>query len=307
VGEAPVPRDPIPTDLMAAYLQYVAARRAPLTLESYTHDLKAFRRYLEETGSIPRKREIGPVMLDGYLVWMRTKQHSPTTIERRLQVLKGFFDWAVKRSYLSKSPFLFWEVPRAKQGIPRALSWEEDDRLFALLTTWPRTKFDRMLVMGVRLGLFAGLRVGECNRLKWQEIDFGKAVVFILNSKGDESRAVPIPHDGLVRPLHEYWERMGSPSSGPVLTGLYDQPLPPKCLSNSVRRLYSAARIQGASFHTLRSTYATRLDEAGVSITVIQKLLGHKSIETTRRYIAVAKERLRDAVARLDQRPRERG
>jgi len=304
LGEEIVPRAPIPADLMTAYLDYIAARRAPLTLESYRQDLKTFRLYLEQTGHIPRKREIGPVMLDGYLAWLRHRAHAPATVERRLQALKGFFDWSVKRSYLAKSPFLLWDVPRAKETIPRALTWEEDDRLIDLMPTWPRTKFDRMLVMAVRFGRYAGLRVGECNRLRWAEVDFAKADLVILRSKGDESRVVPIPRDGLLLPLREYWERMGTPSDGYVLTGLYDQPLPPKCLSNSVRRLYSAARVRDASFHTLRATYATDLDEKGASITEIQKLLGHKNVQTTMRYIAVAKHRLRAAVDRLDTRRR---
>jgi site-specific recombinase XerD len=298
--EDQVPRDPIPSDLMSAFLDYVRSRRAPLTLDAYRHDLHTFRTYLEETGHIPRKREIGPTMLDGYLSWLRDRQHAPATIERRLQALKSFFDWSVKRAHLTKSPFLLWDLPRAKDRLPRALSWEEDARMLAALETWPVRAFDRMVVMGVRLGRYAGLRVGECNRLTWVDVDWHKARLLILRSKGDEDRDVPMPRDGLVAPLRAWWTAAGEPSRGSVLTGLYGQPLPLKCLSRAVQRLYSAARIRDASFHTLRSTYATRLDELGVYPSVIQKLLGHKSMETTMRYISVAEERKRSAVDLLD-------
>lgn len=299
-GEVALARDPIPSDLMSAYLQFIRARRAPLTWEAYRHDLQTFRSYLESTGHLPRKREIGPSMLDGYLAWLRGRQHTPATIERRLQALKSFFDWSVKRSYLAKSPFLVWDVPRAKERLPRALSWDEDARMLAGLQTWPRRGFDRMVVMGVRLGRYAGLRVGECNRLAWTEVDLAKGRLQILHSKGDEDRDVPIPRDGLLTPLRAWWVQRGEPSRGSVLTGLYGQPLPPKCLSRAVQRLFTAAQIRGASFHTLRATYATRLDELGVHPSVIQKLLGHKSMETTMRYISVAEERKRSAVELLD-------
>lgn len=51
--------------------------------------------------------------------------------------------------------------------------------------------------------------------------------------------------------------------------------------------------------HRLRSTYATHLIEAGVDVTVVQSLLGHRKVETTMRYVQVRDERKLDALVRL--------
>jgi integrase len=57
----------------------------------------------------------------------------------------------------------------------------------------------------------------------------------------------------------------------------------------------------GATFHTLRATYATRLLEEEVDIRTIQILMRHKSLDTTMRYLEVTDARKREAAQRLDR------
>lgn len=298
-----VPRQLVPHDLMGRYLLWLRARYRPLTVIGYTSDLNLFLRYLSTVGESKRKRDIGPRMLDGYLIWMRAQGFTKATIERRLQSLRCFFNWAVARRYLRDNPFLVWDLPRAPEPIPRPLTPEQDIRLLGLLTTFPKTRYDRMVSVGIRLGRFAGLRVGECNRLRWEDVDLAqdKALLVIRESKGEESRVVPIPAAGLALPLRAWWEAEGRRSRGPVLTGLSRRPLHDKALTRSVHRFYAAASAVGATFHTLRTTFATRLAEKGVPVQVIQKLLGHKDIRTTMRYILVRDEPKRLAVKLLDE------
>lgn len=52
--------------------------------------------------------------------------------------------------------------------------------------------------------------------------------------------------------------------------------------------------------HRLRATFATRLDQAGTNVTVIQELLGHADIKTTSHYVGIAGRELRQAVERLE-------
>lgn len=295
------PREPHPADLMALYLDYIEARYSLETHQAYTTDLQQFRDFYQAEIGPTRKREIGPRLLDQYLIHLRHRGLAPATIERRLQALKGFFAWTLKREYLRANPFLFWEIPRAKETLPRALTPEEDHRLLRMLMPWPRTAFARMAAMAIRLGRFAGLRVGECNTLEWPDVELVKGVLLIRESKGEESRVVPMPPAGLLAPMRAWWIDQDEPSRGFVLTGLYGQPLPPKSLSRTVKRWYGVARIPDASFHTLRATYATRLSEHGVPLPEIQRLLGHKDPRTTMRYVAVSDERKRAAVEKLDQ------
>ena len=289
----------LPHDLFSQYLAFLKVRRQRHTHLGYRSDLKAFEKFLADSKTKVRKRDIGPRMLDAYLAWMKGRGFAKTTVQKRLQVLKSFFRWAIQREYLRDDPFLVWEIPRVTEIVPRALTPEEDMRLMRTLDSVRR--HDRTVAAGIRLARFAGLRVGECNALKWADVDLVKGTLIVRRGKGDKDRAVPIPDAGLRQPLIAHWEASGRPDSGCVLTGLRNQPLHEKALSRSIRRLYRAARVADATFHTLRATYATRLMERNVHPRTIQVLLGHQSLETTMRYLAVADLQKRQAVALLDQ------
>jgi site-specific recombinase XerD len=290
----------LPHDLFSQYLDFIKHRRRPQTHISYQSDLRTFTRFLADTHIKPRKREIGPQLLDTYLAWLTTRSYAAPTIERRLQVLKNVFRWAIQRRFLRDDPFALWEIPRAKVPVVRALTREEERRILAVLAT-KRTRYARMVEMAIRLARFAGLRRGDCNALRWENVDLVKGVLYVIEGKGDQDAVVPIPDAGLRQPLVAWWEAAGRPESGCVLTGHRGQPLPIAALSRSIARLCRAARVVGATFHTLRATYATRLLEEEVDIRTIQILMRHKSLDTTMRYLEVTDARKREAAQRLDR------
>lgn len=296
-----MPRELIPSDLMSAYLLFIQARRRPGTAITYTSDIRRFRLFLAQVGGVHRKREIGPRLLDHYLVWMRGEGLAPATLERRLQVLRSFFKWAVSRRYLRDDPFLAWEIPRAPKPLPRALSPGQDLRLLRSLEGPLLGRYQRMVALGIRLGRFAGFRVGECGRIAWEDADLTKRILIVRDSKGGQDRAVPIPVAGLARPLATWLEAEGRPSRGPILTGRFRRRLHADALREAAGKWFRAAGAVDATFHALRATYATRLMELGVPPTVIQRLLGHKNLNTTMRYLAVSDEGKREAADLLDQ------
>ncbi len=67
-------------------------------------------------------------------------------------------------------------------------------------------------------------------------------------------------------------------------------------LTQLLKRLYERVGIVGATSHSMRRTYITKLSTSGVSVRVIAELVGHKSIQTTQRYIDVNDEMLANAV-----------
>ena len=71
-------------------------------------------------------------------------------------------------------------------------------------------------------------------------------------------------------------------------------------LSNRVRLLGKRAGIEDLRPHALRRACATHMVEAGLSLRVVQIVLGHSSLERTARYVGVSASQLQRAVARLD-------
>lgn len=128
-----------------------------------------------------------------------------------------------------------------------------------------------------------GLRLSEGISLTVPDIDSQRMVLRIRQGKGNRDRYVPLP-DRTLALLRAYWRatrpvtwlfpnRDGTGSAGP--TSLQ------KTFAAVVRR---SGLQKHASIHTLRHSYATHLLEHGISLRVIQEVLGHRSPQTTAIY-----------------------
>ncbi len=133
----------------------------------------------------------------------------------------------------------------------------------------------------------AGLRAGEACRLKIGDIDSGRMMIHIQQSKGKKDRYVPLSPlilDGLrtyfiaCHPV-DYLFNGKKPGSPISICGIE------WILREAVKKCKLLKRI---SPHTLRHSYATHLLEFGMDIVTIKELLGHERIETTLVYLHVA-------------------
>ncbi len=133
----------------------------------------------------------------------------------------------------------------------------------------------------------SGLRAGEASRLKICDIDSGRMMIFIRQSKGKKDRYVPLSPLMLIG-LRKYYQ-----SEHPV-EYLFNGSKPGTPLSVSgmqwiLRKALKKCKLRKQiSLHTLRHSYATHLLEFGMDIVTIKELLGHERIETTMIYLHVA-------------------
>lgn len=126
-----------------------------------------------------------------------------------------------------------------------------------------------------------GLRIGEVDELRLENLDLPNRRLAVCNSKGAEDRMVFLT-DRVVLALKEYLAVRGVGHSDHVF--LYrNAPLKKDLIRN---RLKSAGKRVGVHEypHRLRHTCATQLLNAGCRITSIQRFLGHKSLSTTMIY-----------------------
>jgi integrase/recombinase XerD len=145
----------------------------------------------------------------------------------------------------------------------------------------------------------AGLRISELCNLKITDIDSERMQIQIRNSKGNKSRYV-ILSDCILIGLRRYV--LKSKPTVYLFNGkTKGRPLGTGSIQQSFRLAMTTAKInKQASVHTLRHSYATHLLEDGLDIVTIKELLGHSHIETTMRYLHVAKINHQSAHSPLD-------
>jgi integrase len=147
----------------------------------------------------------------------------------------------------------------------------------------------------VAFAIETGLRQGEQFGLRWEWVDLENGVLTVPMLKGGKTRHVPLSVGAqqILRSLDSF---LSSPFVFSGLRGT-DRPLDARAFE---RRAYEPALrragITGACWHTLRHTAASRRIMAGVDLVTVQKILGHKDIETTLRYAHLAPDHLKDGV-----------
>lgn len=164
---------------------------------------------------------------------------------------------------------------------------------------------------GILLALYTGLRIGEVCALEWEDFSentihisktmqrlknsSGKTEVMILPPKTSSSdRIIPIPM-ALLPIIEKYRQK-----SGNILTQPNGKYAEPRLMQNKFAECVKACGLDGAHFHTLRHTFATRCIESGMDVKTLSEILGHSDVKTTlNRYVHSSFELKKQSIDKL--------
>ncbi len=175
-----------------------------------------------------------------------------------------------------------------------------DQELDCVLAAVARRRYADRNRIAIMLSHLAGVRAGEIAALDLSDVLDGegkvrKHIVLRGSVDGAEMRLVPI-NSRLRQELERYVATFNARYDRPLLMTQKRTRFSAKTLCTLLSQLYAMAGIDGASSHSGRRWFISRLALSGVPTTVIMMLAGHKRIATTQRYIEVNDEMMRRAV-----------
>jgi len=149
----------------------------------------------------------------------------------------------------------------------------------------------------VSLMLFAGLRVEEVAMLDVDDISIHErsGTVRIRHGKGDKERILPL-NMTVRKALASWLDVRPATVSTALFTGKRSPRLTTRQHERIVKQVGTESQVPDVTPHWLRYTFAKRLEQHGAAIEQIRDLLGHASIETTRRYLSAAFDELQALV-----------
>lgn len=279
-------------DLVDDYLNRLAMRNSsPATIRSYSKDLRHCEGVIGKPLVKATERD-----LENYMASLHRAGLKATTIRRRQSSLRGFFDHCRRRKAIKVKPSDCLETPKTEERIPVHMSEAQVELLREALRgdTFTQRR-DAAIVLSL---YFTGMRSGELVGLRVEDVDLSDRHLSVIG-KGNRERRLPIA-DPMARALR-LWLEVHPTGEGALFVGAR---FPHAALEyQGVRKVVAdAMKRAGLSArrftpHKLRHTFATRLLSKKMPIDKIQKLLGHRRIETTTIYAHTALDRgLRDEI-----------
>ncbi len=285
-------------DVYVRYLQHVR-EMSSRTVEGYRHDLHAYSIYLAEQGV--QAAEISPAQARGYIAFLSRNNHSPATINRALSVLKGYYEFLLKRAEVEANPFATITSLKKGRGLPEVLFESEVDKLLAAGDGGKSDFFSVRNRLILELLYSTGCRVSELVGIDITDISVKTGSV-LVRGKGSKERLVFLGEEAL-RSLHEYLPyRKGrvntqnlSSAKALILNGRGNR-ITRRSVGEIVRKCAEAASVpKKVSPHTFRHSFATHLLDRGADIRVVQEMLGHANLSTTQVYTHLGFNRLKEA------------
>ncbi len=219
---------------------------------------------------------------DGRAIYKAKKRPlAPATLNRYAASLAAVLTWAIKRRVAPKGyvhPCRSIERRPENNEKTRFLSDDECRRLLdaCKASSWPR------LYLLVLMALTTGARKGELAGLTWADIDLARAEAHVKRTKNGDPRVLPLV-PAVLEQLEKF--KAGAP------TLVFRSPRHAERLFRFEPKYIEAlqaARVKGATFHTLRHSAASMLARNGATLLEIGDLLGHRQLQMTKRYSHLA-------------------
>ncbi|QNA90361.1 site-specific tyrosine recombinase XerD [Massilia sp. Dwa41.01b] len=269
------------------------------SLDAYRRDLRLFAGWLESKRPGRGLLAAAAPDLAAYFA-ERHPDTKPSTANRRLSVLKRFYQLALRRGQVAEDPCLNMASARQPTRFVHTLSESQVEALLAAPdVSTPLGLRERTML---ELMYASGLRVSELVALKVVELSLNDGVLRITG-KGAKTRLVPFGEEA-----RTWIERYLKDARGIILNGQVDDalfvtgrggPMTRQMFWILIKKHALKAGIKAPlSPHTLRHAFATHLLNHGADLRVVQLLLGHSDISTTQIYTHVARERLKHLHAR---------
>lgn len=285
---------------------------SPNTIKAYGHALEDFFRFCQNHALLPSlaTREHISLYVRDLSIRPNPRPGSAThvglanaTLQQRLTVVRLYYDFLIEQGYRPDQPVGRGRFSTSKRGlVPRyhRLPWIPGDEEWGTILEAARKEPLRNRVM-FALAYDAALRREELCAIEIQDINPGQHLVRIRaeTTKNRQERVVPYSEvTGVLYERYLQHRRQLSRMRGPLFLSESNrnaaQPLSIWTWSKVVRRIALQADVERFSTHTLRHLCLTDLARAGWDIHEIARFAGHRSTQTTLRYIHLSGRDLAD-------------
>lgn len=285
---------------LSQYLSYLAIEKncSPLTISDYWLELKKFSEYIIKR--VVDLSEVNISLIRSYIQKIKEDRNlSNTSIYKKIAILKSYFNFLEDEEVITKNPTRKIHFPRKEKQIPKVLTHQEFEWLIKCIRYSParcRKNYIRDKLIFHML-YYCGLRRSELLNLDWDDVNLESKVLFIRSTKNKSDRIIPI-HSKVLKLLELYLDQRLPLISRALIVGEKDKRLAITSFTSLINMhlMISGLKKKGYTAHSFRHSFATRLTEKNVNILLVQRLLGHLSLDSTKIYVHFDSNNFRQAI-----------
>ena len=299
-----------PPPMSAVWAKYLTATNrpdsGPMTLTQYEGHFEQFTKWVGKTqSSVASLRDVTEQIASEYAAHLMARGLSANRFNKHVRFLELMFRVLKKPARLDRNP---WENIQRKRQVPhsrRELTMDELRRVCQSAIGDFRVLF--------AIGIYSGLRLGDCATLQWSEVDLGRNRIRRIPNKTARRNPKPvlIPIHPILRALLEE-----TPVDArrafvlPAIAELYQTNAPELCKKLQDHFRANGIETQGVAkekrrrtidvgFHSLRHTFVSLCREADAPLAVVEAIVGHSNPAMTRHYTHVSEQAAVKAIAGL--------
>jgi site-specific recombinase XerD len=299
-----IARPTTPERLVAGYQLCASTEgKSPRSIQAVTSSVKYFQRFLATQPESVHLTDVTRQEIRGFIAYLQKAQcyaaHPNTPVQDKslsghtincyARSLRIFYSWLVSEEIIKIHPFNSVKIPRPPVKVIPAFSGSQIEQLLKVINKKTTTGYRDFAI--ILTFLDTGMRLSELCSLKSDNLRLEDGVGTV-RGKGNKERTFPVGKQ-LQRVLWYYIERCrpgpAIPKYNFVFLDREGKPLKSRLVQAMMKRYGQKAKLTGirCSPHTLRHTAAISFLRNGGDLFSLQRMLGHSSLEMTRRYCAV--------------------
>lgn len=254
--------------------------KASATILAYGKDIDQLISFLEELEK-QHIHEVGNSDIEAFLASLQSKGYTPKSLSRKLNSTRTFYRFLKINEIVTDDPSLLVKHPKYELNPPRILTPLEYRALRDTASSDPR------IYAIIEVLLQTGIRIGELANLRLEDVSDNS--LHIRTYEGHAPREVPV-NKRAKDAIKRYLEVRPHTTDDHLFITKTGKPFLVRNIRDAVERNFRKAGIENAKINDLRHTFVAHHLKQGVSIIFLSKVLGHKRLSSTERYLQYVKD-----------------
>ncbi len=251
---------------------------ASTTIKHYTKFVKVWLEFCEKN-NLMLLSEVKAIHIDSFKNLLFQKSFKTNNVNHYIKFVKSVFRRAFEYDVVTYDLAKKIKLERVKDSTQTK---PFDPKMLDEVISLINSKYSWYLPC-FTFGIYTGMREGEIAALRWDWINFNDNVIVIPASltKARYERVVPI-HPKLL----EILQNIQRFDDGFVFRNSKNTPITACVISHTFTKIKKKLSLpKEIKFHSLRSTFITKAIKSSGNIVAVQKIVGHRSLEVTQRYV----------------------